>query len=139
MALNPQPAALDATCVECGGSYAVTAAEQTYYRERGLPVPTRCPACRAVRRAARNAELLAAHSTGDRVLDAGSLYGGYGGGGGGSGGRPAPRGGPRGRGGPRLLFRATCAACGADTEVPFEPRGDRPVYCSACFATRRGR
>ncbi|MFC2068710.1 CxxC-x17-CxxC domain-containing protein [Chloroflexota bacterium] len=31
------------------------------------------------------------------------------------------------------MFPATCADCGADTEVPFEPRGDKPVYCSDCY------
>jgi len=34
---------------------------------------------------------------------------------------------------PRQLFDATCASCGKDAKVPFEPRGDRPVYCSDCF------
>ena len=33
----------------------------------------------------------------------------------------------------RQMFPATCAECGRDTEVPFEPRGDRPVYCSDCY------
>jgi CxxC-x17-CxxC domain-containing protein len=33
----------------------------------------------------------------------------------------------------RQLFPATCAECGKSTEVPFEPSGDRPVYCSDCF------
>ena len=33
----------------------------------------------------------------------------------------------------REMFSATCAECGKDTEVPFEPRGDRPVYCSDCY------
>ena len=33
----------------------------------------------------------------------------------------------------RQMFPATCAECGKDTEVPFEPRGDRPVYCSDCY------
>ena len=36
-------------------------------------------------------------------------------------------------GAPRQMFPATCAECGRDTEVPFEPRGDRPVYCSDCY------
>lgn len=26
-----------------------------------------------------------------------------------------------------------CAACGGEAKVRFEPKGDRPVYCSACF------
>ena len=33
----------------------------------------------------------------------------------------------------RELFSVTCATCGKDAKVPFEPRGDRPVYCSDCF------
>ncbi|MCR4876721.1 MAG: zinc-binding protein, partial [Clostridiales bacterium] len=27
---------------------------------------------------------------------------------------------------------------GKPTQVPFEPKEDRPVYCSECFAARRG-
>lgn len=34
----------------------------------------------------------------------------------------------------REMHTATCAACGAEARVPFEPREDRPVYCSECFA-----
>ena len=34
---------------------------------------------------------------------------------------------------PRQMFPAVCAECGKDTEVPFQPRGDRPVYCSDCY------
>lgn len=33
----------------------------------------------------------------------------------------------------RRMYPAKCAECGKDTEVPFEPRGDRPVYCSDCY------
>lgn len=33
----------------------------------------------------------------------------------------------------RQTFPATCAECGVDTEVPFKPRGDRPVYCRECY------
>lgn len=33
----------------------------------------------------------------------------------------------------RQLFPAVCATCGKETEVPFQPRGDRPVYCSDCY------
>jgi CxxC-x17-CxxC domain-containing protein len=35
--------------------------------------------------------------------------------------------------GPREMFSAVCANCGKEARVPFEPRGDRPVYCSDCF------
>ena len=34
----------------------------------------------------------------------------------------------------REMFEATCAACGKTARVPFQPREDRPVYCSECFA-----
>jgi len=33
----------------------------------------------------------------------------------------------------RQMFPAVCAECGKETEVPFEPREGRPVYCSDCF------
>ena len=35
----------------------------------------------------------------------------------------------------RQMFPAVCAQCGKDTEVPFEPREGRPVYCSECYST----
>ncbi|MBI2914872.1 MAG: zinc-ribbon domain containing protein [Firmicutes bacterium] len=37
----------------------------------------------------------------------------------------------------RELFRVTCSECGVETEVPFKPREDRPVYCRDCFSSRR--
>ena len=36
----------------------------------------------------------------------------------------------------RQMHSAVCAQCGKNAEVPFEPRGDRPVYCRECFAQR---
>jgi CxxC-x17-CxxC domain-containing protein len=33
----------------------------------------------------------------------------------------------------REFFSAICATCGKEARVPFEPRGDKPVYCSDCF------
>jgi len=51
----------------------------------------------------------------------------------GPGARPAGR--PEG--GRREMFPAVCADCGKQTQVPFNPRGDRPVYCSDCFGRRR--
>lgn len=39
--------------------------------------------------------------------------------------------------GARQLFEATCAQCGGVARVPFEPKGDRPVLCSECFAKQR--
>ncbi len=37
----------------------------------------------------------------------------------------------------RQMFPAVCAECGKDTEVPFEPREDKPVYCSDCYSKVR--
>ena len=37
----------------------------------------------------------------------------------------------------RQMFPAVCAECGKDTEVPFEPREGRPVYCSDCYSKNR--
>ena len=39
--------------------------------------------------------------------------------------------------GARKMTPAVCAECGQATEVPFEPRDDRPVYCAACYAKTR--
>lgn len=40
----------------------------------------------------------------------------------------------RGYGQPREMHAAVCAKCGAECEVPFEPREDRPVYCGTCYS-----
>ncbi len=39
----------------------------------------------------------------------------------------------------RQMYPAICASCGAECEVPFEPRSGRPVYCNECFAKMRSR
>lgn len=46
-------------------------------------------------------------------------------------------GGGRRSSGPREMFSATCAACGRSCEVPFQPSGEKPVYCSDCFQGQR--
>lgn len=42
-----------------------------------------------------------------------------------------------GYGGSRQMFDVTCANCGKPAQVPFQPKGDRPVYCSDCFRTMK--
>lgn len=37
----------------------------------------------------------------------------------------------------REMHTAICADCGAEAQVPFEPKEDRPVYCSECFAKHK--
>ena len=53
--------------------------------------------------------------------------------------RKAERGGSYGSGPPREMHPVVCAECGKDTEVPFKPTGDRPVYCSDCFSKNSSR
>ena len=33
----------------------------------------------------------------------------------------------------REMHTVICAECGAETQVPFLPKNDRPVYCSPCY------
>jgi len=37
----------------------------------------------------------------------------------------------------RQMFPVVCAQCGKETEVPFQPREGRPVYCSECYTKIR--
>ncbi len=38
---------------------------------------------------------------------------------------------------PREMFKAKCASCGIDCEVPFKPTGDKPIYCRDCYTNQR--
>ena len=98
------------TCTECGQEFVFSEDDQQYHSERGYSDPKRCPSCRAARRS----------------QSGGGGGGGYGGGGGGGGFRSD-----------RPMFTTTCAQCGQEAQVPFEPRGDRPVYCNSCFSQQR--
>ena len=102
------------SCSDCSAQFTFTVGEQEFYQSRGFTnEPRRCPECRTARKAAR----------------------GEGGGGGGAGG--AGGGGYRSSYDTnREMFSAVCAECGREARVPFQPRGDRPVYCSDCFRTR---
>src|SRR5207253_10249 len=115
------------TCRDCGATFTFTEGEQDFYAQKGYSEPTRCPDCRAAKKAARQSG-----GYGDSY---GSSYGGGGGaysGGGRSGGYSS--GGGYGRS-ERTMTKVVCANCGKDTEVPFVPRGDKPVYCSDCYST----
>jgi CxxC-x17-CxxC domain-containing protein len=37
----------------------------------------------------------------------------------------------------RQMFPAVCSECGVNTTVPFEPSGDKPVFCKDCYQSRR--
>jgi CxxC-x17-CxxC domain-containing protein len=110
------------TCRDCGTGFTFTEGEQDFYAQKGYSDPTRCPDCRAAKKAAR-----ASSGYGDSY---GGNGGGYGGGYGGGGGGYARA--------ERTMTQVVCANCGKDTEVPFVPRGDKPVYCSDCFSQMGG-
>ena len=100
-------------CRDCGQEFVWTAGEQEFYAQRGLVnQPGRCPDCRQARKSQQGG-------------------GGYASGGGYSGGSGYER-------APRQMFAAVCSECGKETQVPFQPRGDKPVYCSNCFEQMRG-
>ncbi len=125
-------AAIEPTCATCGSAFLVPAAERQYRRSRNLEDPTTCPDCRVRARTARNADLIAMYEQSGSHLFVST--------------DPATtRNGPRrdrnhGRSNvPRQMYNTVCAQCGSETQVPFVPRGDRPVYCRDCFNARKGR
>lgn len=50
--------------------------------------------------------------------------------------RKQQRGGMSGRR-ERQMYPAICSECGVETTVPFQPTGDRPIYCRDCFQSKR--
>lgn len=36
----------------------------------------------------------------------------------------------------RKMYEAVCSNCGKDCKVPFQPRGDKPIFCSNCFENK---
>lgn len=40
---------------------------------------------------------------------------------------------------PQKMYKAKCSECDTETEVPFKPDLDRPVYCRECYAKRKSR
>jgi CxxC-x17-CxxC domain-containing protein len=98
------------TCIDCGTEFVFTVGEQQFFATKGFQnKPNRCPDCRTARKNARQ-------------------------GGGGNGGG---RGDYSGGGSAREMFSVTCSSCGQAAEVPFQPRGDKPVYCRDCFQSQR--
>jgi CxxC-x17-CxxC domain-containing protein len=105
------------TCTDCGTEFTFSAGEQEFFATKGFQnKPNRCPDCRAARKSQRGG-------------GGGAPRGGNGGGGSRYGGAVG--------GGAREMYAVTCSACGQTAEVPFQPRGDKPVYCRDCFAKQR--
>src|SRR5579871_4823965 len=100
------------SCTDCSASFTFTSGEQEFYAAKGFTnKPNRCPDCRAARKGQR--------SSGGAVSTSSSYGQSYG--------QPRAK---------REMFSATCSSCGKEAQVPFQPRGDRPVYCRDCFAAR---
>jgi len=101
------------TCSDCDKSFAFSAEEQEQFKSRGYTnEPKRCPECRQARKAQQFA------NNGNNYRN--NSYSNY-------------------SSAPRQMFPATCAECGKDTQVPFEPRSGRPVYCSDCYRKMKPR
>ena len=123
------------TCTECGDLFGRSPAEREYYDQRAAQAPETCPTCRVQLRAARNAQMRAAHAEGARDALAPAPSRTFSDG----GRRGSSSGAARGPGGEPRLFQAVCADCGRATEVPFRPRSGRPVFCRECYNARSGR
>jgi len=111
------------TCRDCAQAFVFSSGEQEFHASKGFSnEPGRCQDCRAARKADRGG------SSGGGYSSGGYSSGGYGGGSGGGGGYGRQE---------REMFSATCSDCGNEARVPFQPRGDKPVYCSDCFSKQR--
>jgi len=94
-------------CSDCSTVFTFSAQEQEQFATRGYTnEPKRCPPCREARKAQQNGgNSYSSGSYGNRSYSSA----------------------------PRQMFPIKCSTCGKDAQVPFEPRGDRPVYCSDCY------
>jgi len=95
-------------CQSCGTEFTFTPEEQEFYQTKGFQDPKKCKPCRDAAKQSRG--------------------GGYGRGGGGGGYGRAPR----------QMYDVTCASCGVQTQVPFQPSGAKPVYCRECYQGSSG-
>lgn len=103
-------------CKDCNREFIFTVQErEDFARESRFHAPSRCPSCRAARRARQE-------SAGTVGLDQ-------------NGRRDAFGTRQRAWRSPRVV--TVCASCGRSAEVPFVPREDRPVYCSDCYSKLR--
>ena len=91
-------------CRDCNAEFTFTVGEQEFYASRGLTnSPSRCPDCRAARKQSGGGYNSRGRSRDYRERE------------------------------PRQMYIVTCSSCGNEAQVPCEPRGDKPVYCSDCY------
>jgi CxxC-x17-CxxC domain-containing protein len=104
-------------CVSCGADFVFTAREQEFHAAKGFAnEPRRCLACRQARRGSSGG----APGTGRSHAQAGERAGST---------RAASA-----ATADRRMYAAVCSACGGEASLPFEPVGNRPVLCHACYA-----
>ena len=157
---------VELTCIDCGKIFIFSVSDQDYFREKGYTSPVRCRPCRKIRKEARLAQAgedgMAVETTQPRTdveekpsyptyctrcghpttvpfepkpgrpIYCRECYKWAKNAEGAEGRKPAA-----GQPGARAMYPAVCATCGKPTEVPFEPRAGKPVYCRDCFRANR--
>ena len=123
------------TCRDCGQAFTYTEGEQAFYTGRGFSDPVRCPSCRAAKKSSRGGSDSYGDSYGNGGGYSNSGYSNSGYSSGGGYGDSYGNGGARRE---RAMTTVICSNCGQETQVPFVPTGDRPVYCSDCYAQMGG-
>lgn len=94
-------------CKDCSNDFSFTVSEQEFFAEKGF---TNEPGrCPACRAAKKDQ----------------------------NSGRNGNNRGFQGRSSEREMYPVVCHTCGANTTVPFQPSGDKPVYCRDCYKPRR--
>src|SRR2546423_8238958 len=79
------------TCRDCGSTFTFTEGEQDFYAQKGYSEPTRCPDCRAAKKAARASGYGDSYGSSSSRSYGNGGGGGYSSGGGGGGDWPSPR------------------------------------------------
>jgi CxxC-x17-CxxC domain-containing protein len=93
-------------CHDCGKEFTFTAFEQEQFQSMGYTnSPRRCISCRQDRKA-RQTSRLGSNTRNYNNHDEKTR---------------------------RQMFSATCIECKKETQVPFKPSQDKPVYCGICY------
>ncbi len=97
-------------CHDCGKEFSFTVSEQEQFMAMGYTnFPRRCSSCRQER---KNRQTVRPDSN---IRNHNS--------------REEKTG--------RQMFSAVCIECKKETQVPFKPSQDKPVYCGICYSKKR--
>ena len=101
-------------CKDCGNEFIFTAGEQEFYAEKGFQnEPLRCKDCILKARSEIISQNEPLRCKDCRIARKNSIRG------------------------ERKMYTINCADCGAEAKVPFEPKNNKPVYCSECYAKHK--